>query len=372
MAKTLVLLSACLALLELTNGLIETCQDMQDAVDSLQSTGGDVTVDMFPFANIECDNFTTFTIDTHHLTIESSEDLDIYSGGNTDLFQVRFEVINGGELTYEPNVEFLGVDLQNVDGGAVYVGEGSRVRFLNDFGTEGVGVRSIADLGDFSSYQLSGGCVWTNGYFRVGGLATMNDCEVGGGGESSPGPGGAVFVGEEGLVVFQGGVEISDVSIIDDEGNDGGGIYNTGKVIVKGKSKFESLFAESAGAIFNAEGASFKFKEGATAIFTECRSFDGIGGAILNEGVFEFSGAALFLDGRSDRGGAIVVQDTGEMVLSEDSVFFENESSDDIGAPVYVFSGGSLTVPESLLFIGNGNEDAVCDTIYFEDGAVCI
>lgn len=86
-----------------------------------------------------------------------------------------------------------------------------------------------------------------------------------------------------------------------------------------------------------------------------------------------FSGAALFLNGKSFwHGGAIVVQRTGETVLSEDTVFFQNESGDDIGAPVYVVDGGSLEVPDDLLFIGNADEDAVCGTIYFEDDEECV
>lgn len=60
----------------------------------------------------------------------------------------------------------------------------------------------------------------------------------------------------------------------------------------------------------------------------------------------------------------MVVQDTGETVLAEDSVFFHNETGDDIGAPVYVVNGGSLEVPDNLLFIGNADEDAVCGAIY--------
>lgn len=40
----------------------------------------------------------------------------------------------------------------------VFVGEGSTARFMNDFSTEDVGVRSVPD-GDFASYQLSGGYV---------------------------------------------------------------------------------------------------------------------------------------------------------------------------------------------------------------------
>ncbi|CAM9598842.1 unnamed protein product [Sphacelaria rigidula] len=332
---------------------------------------------MSPFADIVCDTFTTMTIDGNHLTILSSEDLS-FNFGDANLEQVRFEVINGGELTFEPNARFVGTvgeedDLPGVDGGALFIGTGSRVRFLNDFMTQNVGVRSIVDDGDFASVQLVGGCIWTDGYFRVAGEAIFDNCENSGGGESSPGPGGALWVGENAVVVFQDTLEIKDVSIIDDEGNNGAGFYNLGRVIVKGDSIFENLSAETAGAIFNGESATFKFKDGATAVFNDCRAFDGIAGSIFNAGEFKFSGAALFFNGNSpDRGGAIVVGETGEMILAEDTVFFNNPSDDPIGAPVFVVAGGSLTPANNMIFVNNADDDAVCDAIYFEADDECV
>lgn len=210
-------------------------------------------------------------------------------------------------------------------------------------------------------------------YLRVEGEAIFNNCEVGDGGKSSPGPGGAIFVDESGVVVFNGGVQITDVSILDDEGSNGGGIYNKGTVNVKGSSKFERNWAETAGAIYNDEGAFFRFKKGATAVFSECASFDGLASSIFNAGYFEFSGAALFLESKSEsRGGAMAVSPTGETILSTDSVFFQVESKGDIGASVYVFEGGSVKIPESLPFVATGEDDGVCGTIYFEDGEECV
>lgn len=76
-------------------------------------------------------------------------------------------------------------------------------------------------------------CVYVDGYFRVDGDATFVRCENQGGGESSPGPGGSMYVGETGSVLFAGEVSMSEVSIIDNEGNNGGGIYNKGKVNIR-------------------------------------------------------------------------------------------------------------------------------------------
>lgn len=83
-------------------------------------------------------------------------------------------------------------------------------------------------------------CVYVDGYLRVEGHASFVGCENSGGGESSPGPGGAMYVGETGSVLFAGEVTMQDVSIIDNEGNNGGGIYNLGKVcLVGGRAKGE-------------------------------------------------------------------------------------------------------------------------------------
>ena len=73
-------------------------------------------------------------------------------------------------------------------------------------------------------------CVYVDGYFVVEGEASFVRCENGGGGESSPGPGGVMYVGPAGSVLFADTVYMAEVSIIDDEGNNGGGIYNEGKV----------------------------------------------------------------------------------------------------------------------------------------------
>ena len=79
-------------------------------------------------------------------------------------------------------------------------------------------------------------CVYVDGYFVVEGEASFVRCENSGGGESPPGPGGVMYVGPTGSVLFADTVYMAEVSIIDNEGNNGAGIYNEGKVI-----KLESL-----------------------------------------------------------------------------------------------------------------------------------
>ncbi|CAM9624366.1 unnamed protein product, partial [Laminaria digitata] len=326
-------------------GLVETCEELQAAFDLTKTQN--VVIEVHPFVDIDCINFTTMSMDSNTLTVESSENLNNFSG-DSNLRQVRFEVTNGAKLYWETNAHFHGTETnQDVDGGGVFVGEGSTLRFMNNLEMTDVGVRSVPEAGsDFASYELSGGCVYTDGYFRVDGEATFTSCEVTGGGESSPGPGGALYVGEKGSVLFNGDLEISDVSITDDEGNNGGGIYNKGKVNIKGDATFDDLRAESGGAIYNAAGAQFRFKNGTSALFTDCSAFDGIGGALYNLGLFKFSGQAVFVNTDAP---SIYVGSTGRTVLSENSSF---GASDDTRNPaILVFTGGELDIPSSVSFV---------------------
>ena len=328
----------------------------------------DVVFDMDPWASFECDNFTTMIMNSDTTLTMKSRDGDHNSNAHVDLTNLRLEVTNGAKLVWEMNVEFHGTDLRDVNGGAVLVGEGSTVRFLYDLRMTDVGVRSLADKGDYSSYDLSGGCVYTDGYFRVDGTATFIRCEVGGGGESPPGPGGALYVGEQGSVLFNDKLDISEVSIIDDDGNNGGGIYNKGKVNLKGDAVFDNLRAEGGGAIFNAVGAQFRFRSKATALFKDCYAHDYHGGALFNEGYFKFSGEALFVNADAP---AIYVSSDGETVLSEDSVFWDHDDYNDNSDPaVFVASGGTIDVPSSVVFYDNDGSE--CSTVFYEEDQTCL
>ena len=349
--------------------MVETCEELQAAFELTKTQ--DVVVQIDPWQNIDCANFTTMSMDSNTLRVEPSEDLTNVSP-HVDLSEIRFEVTNGAKLFWEPVVEFRGSETQDVNGGGVFVGEGSTVRFYGSLDMTDVGVRSVTEEGsDFATYQLSGGCVYTDGYFRVDGKATFERCEVGGGGESSPGPGGALYVGGQGSVLFGGGVKMSEVSIIDDEGNNGGGIYNLGKVNIKGNSVFDDLRAESGGAIFNAVGGQINFRNGATALFTDCLAFDGIAGALYNQGSFKFSGPALFVNTDSP---SVWVSSLGKTVFSELSAFWDNEDNvfgiDTTNPAVLVASGGEVDVPGSVVFYGN--DDSECRTVFFEEDETCL
>ncbi|CAM9549014.1 unnamed protein product [Ectocarpus sp. 12 AP-2014] len=148
---------------------------------------------------------------------------------------------------------------------------------------------------DHASYQRTGGCVWTAGTFTVNGDATLTGCESVGAGGRAPGPGGAVFVGETGSVSFSEGAMTMETSITDDFGGQGGGIYNLGEVNVAGGSRSEDISASSGVAIYNGEGAQFRFTNGATAYLRDLSNRDSVRSALYNLGYFEFSEPALFV-----------------------------------------------------------------------------
>ncbi|CAM9807534.1 unnamed protein product [Pylaiella littoralis] len=341
--------------------VVETCQDLQDAFDSTATEAVEVEID--PSKAITCDAFTTMSMDSNTLTVVPCE--TCATGGTVELNEVRFEVTGGAKLFWRLGAAFTGTDLQDVDGGAVFVGEDSTARFSGDFSTADVGIRSVPDeYADFATYDLDGGCVYVDGYFRVEGDASFERCENSGGGEAPPGRAGVMYVGPNGSVLFAGKVSMSEVSIIDNEGNNGGGIYNEGKVNIKGDAVFDDLRAEAGGAIFNAEGAEFRFKRGATATFNECLSFDGIGGAVFNAGYFKLSGPATVTASRAP---TFVVSSTGYTRLSEGSVFtglgvFDTEPA------IVVDEGGRLTGVGKVDFVDGATTG--CATV--EEAGVCL
>ena len=356
----------------------------------------DIVARVHPFADIVCGNFTTFKLNGgYELSLVAPNGINIENFfGAVSFENVRLEVTNGSKFvtelvtTFELPAEFddrgrADFELPDVNGGSLYIGVDSNVVFLNDVKFEDIGVRSqTVEDSDFPDHQNDGGVVNNKGFFRVNGFATFLRSENSGGGEGSPGRGGAIFNDVTGSILFQGGVEFNDISITDDEGNNGGAIYNLGKVNIKANSKFVNLRAESGGAIFNGGGGKITFRDKANVLFDTCRSFDGSAGAIFNRGDVTFAGPALFVNCDSpNEGGAIVVSDSGTMNISKDSYFFNTRSGGGAmfqSAPVVVRTGGSLKFnEENVSFVGSQNffpdeNFEVCESVYFEDGNKCV
>ena len=358
------------------SGDIKTCDDMKDLFERAKTE--DVRASMHPFTDIVCGNFTTFTLDSgHDIEIYSSEDLSIFSG-DTSMRKVRFEVLGGSKLTIEVNIGFS-LDLEednlpDLEGGILFVGEESNVVFLNDLSTRDIGVRSqTVEDSDFSDHVNRGGCMLVNGRLRVDGETKLVRCENVGGGESGGGDGGALYVGEMGSVNFNGKLEISDVSITDDDGGSGAGIYNLGKVNVKSDTVLKDLRSEVGGAIFNGKGATFTFRNGASVLISGSRAQDGSGGALYNAGSIKFTGPTLFVQSSSEyKAGGIFITETGDVKFSKETVFFGTESRDSSQAPIFVESGGVVKYSKTPLFLANvmqqyGDELSLCGGIFFEE-----
>ncbi|CAM9617521.1 unnamed protein product [Ascophyllum nodosum] len=242
-----------------------------------------------------------------------------------------------------------------VHGGFFHVGEGS---------VYGYGTRSVTDRdSDFTNDAWDGGCLWNNGTFIVDGVTTFEACFITGGGESSPGKGGAVFNDVNGYISFDGGVNIKDTHLTDDSGNSGAGVYSLGEIYVAGDSTFQDLTADTdnkaGGAIYNGKGATFKFKHNAVATFIDTAAADG--GGVYNAGKFRFSGPALFVQ---SRGSAIFNVSPGKMKLSTGSVFWANDGSSNNGGAVSNEYGAMLDIADDISFVGNSA--ALCDDIYLE------
>ncbi|CAN0095466.1 unnamed protein product [Ectocarpus fasciculatus] len=340
---------ALLVIPGVARGLIETCEDLQAAFELTQTQ--DVVDEISIRADIDCPTFTNMTMTSNSLTLNSAEDLSI-SSGSTSLTNVRLEVTGGAKLVWETSVFFWGdeEDENNVNGGGVFVGEGSTVRFMNDVEMRDVRITNERD-GDSDSavFVRFGGCVWTAGYFRVDGDATFTSCAIIGAGESPPGSGGAVFVDETGSVLFNQGVAISDTFITNDGGGDGGGIFNLGKVNIKGDSRFEELSARSGAAIYNGEGATFNFRSGASALFRDLSNRDSEGSALVNLGFFKFSGPALFVDADAP---VIIAAEGSTTVISGNSVFWTFENDDVFGEAIVGPDSADVSIPSSVTFVG--------------------
>lgn len=372
--------------------LVETCEELQVAFELTKTQ--DVEIEVHPYINIDCAAFTTMRMDSHVLTVTSSvaagEDLtNFYGNGNADLFEVRFEVTNGAKLFWEPTVEFhggsalSGAGAREVNDGAIFVGAGSTVRFMNDVTLSEFSITTGADTVAAGHSVSGGGCVYTDGYFRVDGKATFSNCvvvpEEGSGSGSTggllPGNGGALYVGEKGSVLFDLELDMSNNGIRSSGPRaftaaiNGGGIYNEGKINTKQGAVFNRLRATAGGAVYNAAGAQFRFRSFSRALFLECDLLDDLGSALYNRGFFEFDGPALYVENGAP---AIYVEEGGETDLSSSkSSFFQATAiGSRVKAAIVVASGGSVDVD---IGFGNffSNADPVCGTVFFEEDETC-
>ena len=358
------------------HGLVETCEELQTAFELTKTQ--DVEIEVHPHANIECATFTTMSMDSNTLTVKSSEDLTELVG-NSDLYEIRFEVTNGAKLFWETNVVFNGrTDEHELNGGAVFVGEDSTVRFWNDVELSGFSITSGSDTIAAGYDNVSGGCVYTDGYFRVDGKATFSNCLIvagdEGGDDTAPRNGGALYVGSKGSVLFNLELDMSNNDLYSSgdfafsAADNGGGIYNAGKINTKGGAVFTSLKGGVGGAIYNAVDAQFKFRSFSRALFLNCDSRDDFGSALYNRGSFEFAGPVVFLDNDAP---SIYVGADGETDMSSSRASFFESSSFSSAAAIVVAAGGGVDIDVSFgSFFTTTDPD--CGTVYYEEDGTCL
>ena len=341
---------------------LKTCGDLRDAVDKSIPEASMNT-------DITCDEFTTFTI--------SGYDMIIHTSKSTTFRNVRFEVINGAELTFGDSIVFrniLEVTNENsymafndlTGGGALYIGEESSVIVEGDFKTSQMGLNA--------EESSDGGCIWNNGNFYVGGKTVMDECYNLNSAGYSPGKGGAIFNYVNGTMTFVKGVDMSKTSLTDD-GNKGAGFFNLGRVTIKGASRFYEMHSSvGGGAIYNGVGAVFNFKDNASAIFNRCAD-----PGVVSHGKIKFAGPAIFIEDRSTvEGSQIKVGSTGSVKLKKNSYFFRNYEGQEISESqgydpvVEVCDGGEFKYPKKTFFAITGLPEGVCGGVYFEKDDVCM
>ena len=348
---------------------LRSCDDLHEVFNMAKERNVNTTVESS--ATIQCEELTTFTLDGYDMGVYYAGD-DGRTYVTVDLYNVRFETMGGSELTWEPNVnfEYKREDLEHVEdlpdfeGGALHIGEGSTVNFLNDFQTTNVGI--------LSESRTDGGCVWNQGKLSVRGNTIMTNCENYGFEDGSGGEGGAIFNGVNGTVNMNN-VEISESYA---QESNGGGFFNSGKVSIFGISTFSGMMSKNGGAIFNDIGGVFTFKKNTNMVFSDCRA-DKTGGAVYNLGTFKFSGlASVFTAGSSSsRGGQIYIGEGGYMKLKNTSLFMNNKSEEGTGAAVFVQSGGQFYYYKKEAFFVNNKsvyEESTCQGVFYEDGEKCL
>ncbi|CAN0400822.1 unnamed protein product [Ectocarpus sp. 12 AP-2014] len=223
---------------------------------------------------ISCDTITTVHVDGPYKFIVTT-DMDNYNFENA-----RFEVKGGADLTFaiEGRFSFNYAESQGTDGGAIYVESGSSATF---------DVPSKVNFeGNTVEAGYSGGVVYAGGEVVFTGDAVFISNEARSSGDEPAGYGGAVAVGPEGSLEFQGALEFTDNKA--QSGGSGGAIANFGSLVFRRKSYFWfNTAAEDAigdggfgGAIYAGYGSTTEFFRRTIWFYSEAAS----GGALYNLG----------------------------------------------------------------------------------------
>jgi predicted outer membrane repeat protein len=164
------------------------------------------------------------------------------------------------------------------------------------------------------------------------------------------------------LWVQQGNVTLVGTSITNNTATSGGGIYNSGTLVLSGCGITNNTTTNgTGGGIYNGEGASLSLQ--GTAVSGNSAGTSG-GGGLDNWGTAQIQGGT-FSNNQGYQGGAILNESIGQLPISQGTTFSNNVASVDGGA---IYNAGSTTTTQALF---NGNQTQGVIDVVSCGGAFC-
>eukprot|EP00903_Cladosiphon_okamuranus_P019379 g17819.t1 len=357
---------------------IANCAELQAAAEAT-STSGDILGQLVE-EEIACDDWVNVEV------VENKLKLDGDAGTTYTLEKVRFVVKTGAVLRVEVPVEFNGADeligvsrvpgrSQTVNGGALNVEEGARVRFLSSVKMENIGVDTV-DLDN----MVHGGCIYNKGNIRFEGEFYAESCLTVSSIEeyrvAMAGNGAGIWNGKDAQIVFKQAVEMHFcgdwpwTSNFSEPGADGGAIYTEGKVSFFEDALFQSNQGDEGGALWIGVSGVVKFLKTSVARFLYNSGY-GDGGAVHNKGVLVMRNTAEFNQGRTSygRGGCIFYGPSSEALFLKSVEFYGCSTDRQNGGAIYIDYDNIEFLPQDASYDSNfivNNLDGIfkCEDIY--------
>ena len=196
------------------------------------------------------------------------------------------------------------------------------------------------DLNGYTLDRAQNAASLLGGVFTVASGATLTVCDSGAGGTGTITGGyaekGGAFYNEGTLIIVGGAITDNHVSH-ENNANRGGAIYNDGILKIKNCTIIGND-GDDGGAIFNTENGSAVLKN---VTMTNNTSVNHGGGAIVNNGTLELTGCTLTGNTSCSNGGAIWTNAGGSAVTITNTTITNNATSNDDtrGGAIYIESG---------------------------------
>eukprot|EP00752_Nemacystus_decipiens_P003716 g3425.t1 len=374
---------------------IATCAELQAAAEATATSGN--ILGQLTEALIACDDWVNVEVAENKLKLDGD------AGTTYKLERIRFVVKTGAILRVEVPVEFTSGDVslegaggpvpgasQTVNGGALNVEEGARVRFLSSVKMGNIAVDTV-DLDN----MVHGGCVYNQGLIRFEGdfyadgcitVSSIEDFRVAMGGN-----GAGIYNAQGGEIVFKEAVEMHFCgnwpwsSNGPEPGMDGGAIYTDGKVSFFEDALFENNEGDEGSVLWIGVSGVVKFLKRSKARFFGNAGY-GNGGVINNGGVLVMRNTAEFGQGRTTfgNGGCIYYGPAAEAVFKKSVSFTGCQTNQRDGGAIYIDYANLEFLPqdatyESNIIVNNADGTYKCEDIYVagdgsgdEDAYMCL